>query len=127
MSTAGDGGVGGRDELALVLELERRLTDPAVRADRDELLRLLHPDFEEVGRSGRHWHRDAMIDALLDAPGEGFTLTQERAEWLAPGVILVTYGAHDHGADHAASRHSSIWVLDHGHWQVRYHQGTRVA
>lgn len=123
-SAGGDGAV---DELRLVLELERRLTDPAVRADRAELLRLLHPEFEEVGRSGRHWHRDAMIDALLDAPGEGFSLTQERAERLAPGVILVTYGAHDHAADHAASRHASIWVLEHGHWQVRYHQGTRVS
>lgn len=90
-------------------------------------MRLLHPDFEEVGRSGRHWHRDAIVDALSEEPGDGYALLQERAEPLGPGTILVTYGARDHDATHAASRHSSIWVLDHGTWRLRYHQGTPVT
>jgi ribonuclease HI len=127
MTAAADGSLGGHDVLDAVLELERSLADPAVRADRDALMRLLHPDFEEVGRSGRHWHRDAIVDALVEEPGDGYALLQERAEPLGPGTILVTYGARDHDATHAASRHSSIWVLDHATWRLRYHQGTPVT
>ncbi len=114
------------DDLAAVLDGERRLADPSVRADRDQLLALLHPEFEEVGRSGRHWHRDAIIDALLEDPGDGYELLDLTAETARPGVILATYGARALDAEHAASRHSSIWLQDHGRWRMRYHQGTPV-
>lgn len=127
MSAVPDPSARSHEDAATVLAFERRLADPAVRADREELLQLLHPDFEEVGRSGRHWHRDAMIDALTADPGDGFELLQESAEPLGPGVMLVTYAAREHGTDHAASRHVSIWVRDHGLWRVRYHQGTLAS
>lgn len=127
MSAAPDPCARSHDDLDAVLAFERRLADPAVRADREELSLLLHPDFEEVGRSGRHWHRDAIIDALVEHPGDGYDLLQETAEFIAPGTILVTYGARAHDAEHAASRHVSIWVHEHGLWRVRYHQGTPVS
>jgi ribonuclease HI len=127
MSAAPDPFARQHEDLDAVLAFERRLADPAVRADREELAVLLHPDFEEVGRSGQHWHRDAMIDALVEEPDEGFELLQETAEFLGPGIILVTYGARALDAEHAASRHSSIWVHDEGLWKVRYHQGTPVS
>ncbi|MEH3053836.1 MAG: nuclear transport factor 2 family protein [Patulibacter minatonensis] len=127
MSAATDLFAGSHDDLDTVLAFERRLADPSVRADREELLQLLHPDFEEVGRSGRHWHRDAIIDALVDDPGDGYDLIDLTAELLGPGVILATYAARAHDAEHAASRHSSIWVHFHGLWRVRYHQGTPVS
>lgn len=127
MSAVPDPFHGHHADLDAALDAERRLADPAVRADRAALLELLHPDFEEVGRSGRHWHRDAIVDALLEHPGDGYELLQEQAEFLAPGTVLVTYAARAHDAEHAASRHVSIWVFDHGSWRVRYHQGTHVS
>ncbi|MBO9534623.1 MAG: DUF4440 domain-containing protein [Solirubrobacteraceae bacterium] len=114
-------------DLDLVIDGEHRLADPAVRADREELMQLLHQDFEEVGRTGCHWHRDAMIDVLLEDPGEGYDLLDLHVEFLGPGIILATYGVRELGGEHTASRHSSIWVHDQGLWQVRYHQGTPVT
>lgn len=127
MSAATDPFAHHQEDLEAVLAFERRLADPAVRADREELSVLLHPDFEEVGRSGRHCHRDALIDALADEPGDGYDLLQETAEFIAPGTILVTFAAREHDAEHAASRHVSIWVHEHGLWRIRFHQGTPVS
>ena len=52
--------MGRRDEnnqLRQVLELELQLLDPAVRGNRVAVEQLLHPDFVEVGASGRIWDR----------------------------------------------------------------------
>jgi ribonuclease HI len=126
MSERSDRFHGTRDDLAEVLAGERRLADPAVRADAEALRLLLHPDFAEVGRSGARWNRDSIIEALLADPGDGFELVDEAAEFLAPGVVLVTYAVGTPDGSTAASRHSSIWVHEHGLWQARYHQGTPV-
>jgi ribonuclease HI len=43
-------------ETAAVVELERLLLRPDVRADRQQVEVLLHQDFQEIGASGRVWN-----------------------------------------------------------------------
>jgi ribonuclease HI len=112
--------------LAELIELEHLLLDPKVRADAEQVRALLHPDFEEIGASGRHWHRDAIVDSLHDQPGHGSETSQVDATFLAPNVVLITYAAMSRGPDHAISRRSSIWTHERGRWGIRYHQGTPV-
>ena len=45
------------------LELEPQL--PAVRRSREHLFELLHPDFYEVGRSGKTYAREDVVRNLL--------------------------------------------------------------
>ena len=99
---------------------ERHLLDPAVRADRAGLERLLHPDFAEVGRSGRWWTRADMIEALLDDPDVTGEPQDLGVDELAYGVALVTYTLD-------GTRRSSIWIREDGRWQMRFHQGTTVS
>jgi|SRR5215207_4390391 len=105
-----------------VVALERSLLTRAVRRDRARLERLLHPDFVEIGASGRRWSRAEMLDALPDEPSlddvEAFDLV---AQQLAPDVVLVTYSTRR--ATTSVHR-SSIWVRRDGAWVVRFHQGT---
>ena len=54
---------------AVVESLERELLRPETRADLGRTGVLLHPDFTEIGSSGRIWTRDAMMMALEDDPG----------------------------------------------------------
>ena len=54
---------------AIVESLERELLRPETRADLGRTGVLLHPDFTEIGSSGRIWTRDAMMMALEDNPG----------------------------------------------------------
>jgi ribonuclease HI len=112
--------------LAEVIELELMLLRPTVRGDAETVRRLLREDFEEVGASGKHWHRDAIVDYLERHPGDGFEASQMDATFLSPDVVLVTYAGRSLGADLAISRRSSVWVRDHGFWAMRYHQGTPV-
>lgn len=65
---------GGDADLDEVVRLEQVPLDPAVRAERDRVAALLHPDFVEHGASGRVWDRDAVVEALPADPvvvGEG--------------------------------------------------------
>lgn len=91
-----------------VLRRELELLKPEVRADRDAMLALLHPDFREEGASGG-----------LVAHIEDLTCTQ-----LAPGVVQVGYTAHE---PDRVSRRSSVWVSeDGGPWLLRFRRRTVV-
>jgi len=101
-----------------VVRLELELLQPDRRGDRAYLERVLHPDFEEFGSSGRHWHRDEIIAALLAQPGSSQPeATDFRMLDLGPDSILLTYRTR-------TSLRSSIWVRSDTGWLIRFHQGT---
>ena len=108
----------------VVARLERELIEPAVRSDASRVAALLHPDFEEIGRSGTLWGRDAILEVLAveDAPAaEIAVLGTER---LGSDVILLTARTVD---ERGASLRSSLWLRSGGRWRLRFHQGTPEA
>jgi len=111
-------------ELARVVALERALLDPAVRAAPGEVLRLLHPEFCEVGASGRVWDREAIVAALAAEPGGGASVSRLAARFVSPDVALVTYRARE---GDGASLRSTLWVRGEDGWRARFHQGTPAA
>jgi hypothetical protein len=104
-----------------VVALELRLLEPEVRADRREVERLLHPEFREIGASGRLWDRESMVAALAEDPGTGATASEMEARVVGEGVVLVTYVAESAAR---RSRRSSVWVRGADGWRVLFHQGT---
>ena len=90
--------------LAHVRSLELRLLDPAVRSQPAELERLLHPDFGEIGASGRTWDRDSIIAALSADPGNEPQVAALDAHAVAVDVVLVTYRVHDRASGATTSR-----------------------
>lgn len=105
----------------VVVELERELLRPDVRADLGRTGVLLHPDFTEIGESGRFWTRDAMMMALVEEPGETRDLELLGADRIGDNVMLLNYRSY---ARSGTSLRSSVWVLDGGRWRLRFHQGT---
>ncbi|MEL4179656.1 nuclear transport factor 2 family protein [Roseateles sp. PN1] len=112
-------------------QLEGELHLPGVRKSASRINALLHADFEEVGRSGRHWNRAAMVDMLLsesvpvEVVADNYVATELQA-----GVALLTYRAAHRQANGTLARHtlrSSIWIWVGDGWQMRYHQGTAAA
>lgn len=83
-------------------------------------------DFAEVGRNGRAWTRDQIldipaVDLRVELPLPGFAV-----RLLAPGVALATYRsvvgiAGGDGPD--VAHRSSVWVHDGDHWRLVFHQG----
>ena len=110
-------------ETAAVVELERLLLRPDIRADRHQVEVLLHHDFQEFGASGRVWDREAIDDALVGdpaAPGAAEAFAPVR---LAEDVVLLTYRV----SGEPGSLRSSLWVRDSAAgWRLRFHQGTRM-
>jgi hypothetical protein len=110
-----------RDEIR---RLEERLLDPRVRASRDELARLLAPEFVEFGSSGRVFDRDAVIAALAGEPDVAFALSDLHVRELAAGVVLATYRVTAGRDAPQSSLRSSLWVRRAKRWQILFHQGT---
>lgn len=107
-----------------VARLERELLDPAVRTDASRVAALLHPDFEEIGRSGRLWGRDAIVQELSGEESSPASIEVLGTEVLSPEIILFTARTTD--ARGSALR-SSLWLRVNGRWRLRFHQGTPEA
>ncbi|WP_431802099.1 DUF4440 domain-containing protein [Microbacterium sp. bgisy203] len=112
------------DRFDAVKSAELALLDSEVRHDPNRVRELLHPDFVEIGRSGRRWTMNATIAAL---EAETSRIEPETDEWLfnevSPSLILVTYRIT--GRD-GSSRHASLWDVSGIAPVIRYHQGTLV-
>jgi ribonuclease HI len=109
---------------AIVESLERELLRPETRADLGRTGVLLHPDFTEIGTSGRIWARDAMMMALEDDPGGRTELEVLGADRLGEKAVLLTYRSHTRKG---SALRSSLWVLEGSQWRLRFHQGTPEA
>lgn len=107
---------------------EALLHRPEIRHQPGRVSQLLHPAFEETGRSGQCYTRALVLEALRnEADTAEIVADSYAATELAPGVALLTYRSVQRDAQGLRSKHtlrSSIWLLADGHWQLRYHQGT---
>lgn len=112
------------DRFQAIKNAEIALLTNGTHHDRDEVDRLLHAEFAEIGRSGRRWTRDQVVTALAAAQGREVPKTDE---WLfneiAPGLVLVTYRL---DTEATSSRHSSLWDTTTGAPAIRFHQGTVI-
>lgn len=113
------------DHRTEVVELERTLLDPAVRGDARRLDELLHPEFVEIGASGRLRNREAIRAELLAAPALEADCEPLSVLTLAPGVVQLVYRctARVDGESRRSLR-SSVWERVDGVYRIRFHQGT---
>lgn len=107
-----------------VLELERELLDPLVRADALRVAELLHPEFVEFGSSGRAWQRGEMIDLLSNEASVRVDIEPLELKLIAPETALLLYRS---SSPEKQALRSSIWNHVDGRWQLRFHQGTLEA
>ncbi|GGC89684.1 ribonuclease H [Tersicoccus solisilvae] len=108
----------------LVVQYEQELLDPRVRADVARLAALLHPDFTEVGASGRIWDRDSTIDLVSNADSGAVQFEQLQLERIDPTTILLVWRS---TRDGESAVRSSWWVRDGQQWRLRFHQGTPTS
>lgn len=117
--------------LGVLQALEVELHHPGVACTRERLEQLLHPQFHEVGRSGRRYDRATVVAFLATHPrlppveSHGFAV-----ERLSPGMALLGYRSVQvpaAGAAPLATLRMSLWQQTGGQWQLRYHQGTPAA
>ena len=103
-----------------MVALERSLLSDEVRSDPAAAAALLHPDWAEIGRSGRLWTRDAMLASIGPAESR-VALEVLSVDRIDPDTLLLVWRASC--ADRNTLR-SSLWVRTNGDWRQRFHQGT---
>jgi len=110
--------------------LETELHSLDTRRDVSRMDELLHPEFEEFGRSGRKYSRDEVLSEVTAETkyprvvATGFELAE-----LGKGVALLTYiSAHrtEAGEIHRCTLRSSLWLRNNEGWRIRFHQGTPI-
>ena len=102
-----------------VVALERTLLSDDVRRDPAAVSALLHPDWSEIGASGRLWTREELLAEV--GPVEAVTLDVVTIERPARDTILLVWRA---ATDAGSSLRSSLWVRSGDRWLQRFHQGT---
>ena len=111
--------------------LEEELYRPATRRDAARMRALLHPGFEEIGRSGRRYSREDVLRESSSGAGRGAIRAEQFAvSEVGDGAALLTYmSAHVDAAGNRSrlTLRSSLWIQTAAGWQMRFHQGTPVA
>ncbi|MEO6529461.1 MAG: nuclear transport factor 2 family protein, partial [Specibacter sp.] len=112
---------GSHDALETVVELEKELLDPAVRADPLRAGELLHIDFEEIGASGRRWTRQEILEMMNDEDAAAVELQVLSLAQVDTSTALLSYRSVSPGG---SALRSSLWQREAGQWRLRFHQGT---
>ncbi len=110
--------------VSAAIEGELRMLDPEVRRDPGEFEVLLHPEFTEIGASGRLWDRPAMVEALRAnglQDGVPIIASHMRGVQLADDLVQVTFDTDSNGR---CAHRSSLWRRTDLGWQLWFHQGT---
>ena len=106
-----------------VIALERALLQDDTRSDPAAVAALLHPQWSEIGRSGRLWTREEMLDEIGPL-AEEVGLDVMTCMPAGPDTMLLLWRA---VRDTETTLRSSLWVRTAGHWQQLFHQGTVEA
>jgi hypothetical protein len=116
--------------LADLRQLELELHHPGVHCTPERLEQLLHAEFHEVGRSGRRYGREMVIQVLSSQTRPPPVESQDFVvKKLSTACALLTYRSthrHPDGRVGHALR-SSVWLRGASGWQLYYHQGTPAA
>jgi hypothetical protein len=104
--------------LATLTALESELHHPGTRCSRERIEALLHPDFHEVGRSGRRYDRETVIRFLAEQGGQPEVVATEHAvSVMGEGAALITYRSarrQPDGSFALRALRSSVWLRDSG-------------
>lgn len=78
----------------MIPTLEMQLHQPATRNNSKIVSELLHDDFEEIGRSGRHYDKRQTVAALEQETGRPVIHAEDfKLAMMTEGVALLTYKA----------------------------------
>lgn len=119
------------DLLFQLQQYEQQLHQLATRNQRAVVESLLHPDFFEIGRSGKRYQRQQVIDALVaESCDPGIQSAEFALSMINENCALLTYRSWRLDEPDNQTLRSSLWVKragDASGWRLLYHQGTPLV
>lgn len=114
-----------QQEFRKLVKLEEGMWRVETRCNEQWLKNRLHPDFVEVGRSGRVYHYNDMFPITVAEINCDVPLSNMNMTTISSESVMLTYDSKQtFDGNTVAAHRSSIWVTDGASWQMRYHQGT---
>ncbi len=112
-----------------LIENEIALHRLEIRTDKNELSKLLHSSFIEVGMSGQTFSFNSIIESMSAEKSTGSVIHSQDYECieLEGGAVLLLYKSaviNSDGSIERFAKRSSVWVKVENKWKLRYHQGT---
>jgi hypothetical protein len=122
------------DDEILVRGLEEKLLLQKIRSSREELEKLISPDFIEYGSSGKIYNYPGTIAYLLANAGGAFnyTFVNFKIRRLSEDFVLALYILEiEKNRKIKITNRSSLWRREGDSecvaWRIVFHQGTRVT
>ena len=107
-----------------ILKYEQSLLDQETRTDPKRLDKILADDFLEFSSSGLKLTKQDVISWLVKEESFNHKISDFKVQHLAKEVVLATYSIKMFDSE---SLRSSIWILEEGSWQLKFHQGTSTG
>lgn len=110
-----------------IKKLEKSLLSGSVRKSPAKLSELIADEFREIGKSGKVWIKQTLIEELSKEPHTDITINDFNLTLLSENIALVTYTAHyeqKRNVPSSKSIRSSIWKMVDNKWKIVFHQGT---
>lgn len=115
----------------IIKSLELELLKPEVRGNAKRLDELLDDKFIEIGRAGKKYNKQDIIDLLTGSAkkasiGRVWKVTEFELVPLTSVLVMAMYRYDEsHGRYKTRTLRSSIWKKEKGKWKMFFHQGTR--
>ena len=118
--------------MEILIQKELSLHQFDIRTNQDSLSTLLHPEFLEVGKSGKTYNYQSIIESMgLEKRTDSSIHSQDyeciRLDNNAYLILYRTAVIDRKGAASDYAKRSSVWIYDGEEWKLRYHQGTPCA
>ena len=115
--------------MGILIEQEIALHQYEIRQNKSEVVRLLHPTFQEVWESGKSYDFNSIIEMMSREKPSSVRIHSQDYECilLEPSVQLLLYKSAlvtKSGEVSHYTKRSSTWVFTDLGWQMKYHQGT---
>ena len=112
--------------LAQLLQLEQEMHLNSTRKNRDRMETLLDPTFKEIGRSGRSYSRNEILDEFKNEESLPRILVSDaNITVVGDDLVLLTYQSrHDSSDAPRPTLRSSLWRKHGSDWRICFHQGT---
>lgn len=111
-----------------LLKLEQEMHLNSTRKNRERMEVLLDPEFKEIGRSGRTYTRQEILEEFINEGNLPKILVSDASVTvLGEDLVLLTYQSrHDSSDAPRPTLRSSLWRKHGSDWRICFHQGTAV-
>jgi glyoxylase I family protein len=118
------------DTGSYIKQLEVELLSKDTRKDAERLNELLSDEFIEIGKSGKIYTKQAVIETLNNEGDFEAEIVSWKVTFLTDTIALAVYTVNLYRGENnmmQSSLRSSIWRSLGGRWQIIFHQGTLIT